>query len=151
MPASTNTIKAPLKTDWVEGASPLNQLAGPDCRLKIQPVTSVAPTPPTIMARICWSLNGFFIAPGPRLAGVRGAPHHGDALCARQLDQDLGRRQTEDGAGGIAFDDIGAGAGAVRRRIRHRDPLHAFGDREIGRDIAACADAKSAADGAGSL
>src|SRR5579863_716035 len=99
MAASTSTMRVPLMTAWVVGASPLIQPAGPDCGLRIQAVIMVAATPPMMMARICWSLNRFFIG----LARIDRAPHHGDALRARKLDQHPRRRQAEDGAGGVAL------------------------------------------------
>src|SRR5450756_2209479 len=120
MMASTNTIAAPLRMDWVEGESPLIHPAGPDCGLSIQAVMIVAATPPMMIARICWSLKRFFIAFGASLARTHGTPHHRNALRARKLGHDPGRRQPEDGAAGGAFDHKGAGAGAVGRRIGHR-------------------------------
>src|SRR5258708_3175108 len=127
-------MTTPLRMAWVEGESPLIHPAGPDCGLKIHAVTMVAATPPTIIAMICWSLKRFFIASVAPLAGVHGAPHDGNALSAGKLHQHPGRRQTEDGAGGIALDDKGAGARAIRRRVAHCDPLRGLlGEKGNGR------------------
>ena len=77
---------------------------------EIQAVMIVAATPPTIIARICWSLKKFFIAIAIRLAGTHGTPRHGNALSTGKVYQDLCRRDTEDCAGGGAFDRVGPGA-----------------------------------------
>src|SRR3982074_3187125 len=131
--------------DWVEGWSPLINPAGPDCGLRIRAVMMVAATPPMIIATICWSLKGFFIARLP-LTRAHGTPHHGDALGAGKLHESLCRRTPEHCAVGGALDDKGAGAGAVRRRVGYCDPLHGLGDREVGRDVAARPDSNRASD-----
>src|ERR1700676_122516 len=146
MLTSTNTIAAPLSTDWVDGESPLINPAGPDCGLRIQAVMIVAATPPMMIATICWSLNRFFIGSRARLARARSMPNDGDTLSTWKFDQGFGRCQAEDRAGGSAFDDKAAGTGAVRRRVGYRDPLHCVGDVEVGRDVTAGADANGAAD-----
>src|ERR1700730_14136296 len=115
--ARTSTITKPLRMAWVEGERPLIHPAGPDCGFIIQAVIIVAATPPMMMARICWSLKRFFIRVAPRLAGVRGAPDHGNALGVRQVQKHFCRGQAEDCAGGIAFDNVSADAGAVGRRV----------------------------------
>src|SRR4051812_43047968 len=70
------------------------------------------------------------------LARVHRTPDHGNALRARQIDHLPDRREADDSAIGAAFDHHGAATGAIGGRVGHGDPLHAFGDREIGRDIA---------------
>src|ERR1700722_4247206 len=149
--ASMATITIPLSADCVEGASPLIHPAGPDCGLKIQAVMMETAKPPIIIGRICWSLKKFFISTVVRLAGPHGMPPHGNVLWAGKFYQRLGRVETEDGAGGIAFDDKGAGARAVGRRVGYRDSLDALGYREIGRDVAARPDSNCAAEGGVSL
>src|SRR5260370_12877202 len=144
-------MTTPLRMVWVDGESHLLHPAGTDCGLSIHVVMMVAATPPMMIATICWSLKRFFIGWMPPLTGVHGAPHDGNALSAGKLHQHPGRRQTEDGAGGIALDDKGAGARAIRRRVGHCDPLHALGNREAGRDVAAGPHATTAANGRGSL
>src|SRR3984893_4110349 len=149
--ARTSTITKPLRMAWVEGERPLIHPAGPDCGFMIQAVMIVAATPPMMMARICWSLKRFFIGVAPRLAGVLGAPNHRNALGVRQVEEHLCWGQAEDRTGGIAFDDVGAGAGAVRCGVGHGDALHAFAHCEIRRDVTAGADPECAADLRGPL
>jgi hypothetical protein len=96
----------------------------------------VAATPPMMIARICWSLNQVFHRRGSASTGSRHATPR-ECFGSREVLSASWSGEAEDGAGGIAFDDKGAGAGAVGRGIGHRDPLHALGYREIGRDIAA--------------
>src|ERR1700683_3830861 len=100
----------------------------------------VAATPPIIIARTCWSFNQFLIARARLSARFVRAPNHRDALRAGQAQQHLRWREPEDGAARVAFDDVGPGAGLIRRGIGHCDPLRAFGYTEIGRDIIARAD-----------
>src|ERR1700685_84821 len=116
MQTSTSTIAALLMMDK---GSPLMK---PVNRFKSQPMTTMAAMPPAMtMAGIC--LNRFFIA---RLCLARShrAPHHRDALRAGKLAQGLRRRQPKQGTLGVALDNKGAGAGAVRRGEGHRKPLH---------------------------
>ena len=82
----------------------------------------------------------------PQLAWAHCAPDDLNALGLRQAAQRLCRVQTKNCAGRIAFDDEGAAALAIRRRVGHRDPLNSVGDGEIGRDVAAGSDAEITAD-----
>src|SRR5580704_1680120 len=112
----------------------------------IHAVMMVAATPPTMMARTCWSLKRFFIAMVPRLAWAHCAPDDLNALGLRQAVQCRCRVQAKDCAGRVAFDDNGAAALAVARRVGHRDPLNSIGDGEIGGDVAGGSDPEITAD-----
>src|SRR5579871_338507 len=137
MHAITNMIEMPLRTCWTGSGRPLIHPAGPFSGFMIQAVMIVAATPPTMMARICWSLKRFFIAILPRLAWAHRAPHDLNALRLRQTAQRLCRVQAKDRASGVALDDERAAALAIGRRVGHRDALDPVGDGKIGRDVAA--------------
>src|SRR5215813_2220887 len=138
----TNMIARPLSTCWTGSGRPLIQPAGPFSGFMIHAVMMVAATPPTIMARTCWSLKRFFIATVPRLAWAHRAPYDRNVLRIRQTGQGLCWVEAKDRPGRVALDHKGAAALAVGSRVGHCDALGAIGDGKIRRDVAAGPDAE---------